>query len=295
MNRHVIGLLAVLAASAGAQTNAPPRGWSPFFRGGSVYHPETDLDGGGSFSVHRYYGEAGLAYLFRIDRMISLSGGYGQDDYRFGGVPESPWNNIDNYRAGLFSRWGFDNGWTSFAVGSVRAYGEPGASISESLTGALFGGASYRFSDRLSLGPGLGVVGQLEDNPRYFPIVVVEWDITDRLSLSTGGGLAATAGPGLSLTYRLTRNWQLGLAGRYENKRFRLSESNRFSNGVGEDRSIPLVGSLSYVLYPGTQLSFLAGMNLYGRLSVEDERGSRLYRAEYDPAPMAGVTVRLRL
>jgi hypothetical protein len=288
-------MLAMLITSACARTDAPPSGGSTFFRGGSVYHPDADMDAAGSFSVHRYYAEAGLAYLFGADRMVSLSGGYGQDDYRFSGTSEQPWNNIDNYRVGVFSRWGFRNGWTAFGAGSVRAYGEPDASFSQSLTAALFGGASFRFSDRLKLGPGLGVVGQLEDNPRYFPIVVIDWDITERLSLSTGGGLAATAGPGLALSYRLSKSWQIGFTGRYESKRFRLSGGNPAANGIGEDRSIPVLASVSYVLYPGTQLTLLGGMNLYGRLSVEDENGSRLESSAYDAAPFGGLAVGLRL
>lgn len=290
-------LMYVLAtAVAAAQTNGPPGGWSPFFRGGSVYHGDAGLNGGiGEFSVHRYYGEGGLAYLFRRDRMVSCSVGYGQDDYRFSGLPQDPWNNIDNIRAGIFSRWALDSAWTFFAAASARAYGERVEDLTSALTGALFGGASYRFSERLSLGPGLGVVGQLEDNPRYFPILVIDWDITRDLNLSTGGGLAATGGPGLMLTYSLSRHWNIGLGGRYDKKRFLLSEQGIAPNGVGEDRSIPLISSVSYILYPGTELSLLVGVNLNGRLTAEDANGTMLYESEYDQAVFSGITARIRL
>lgn len=246
-------------------------------------------------SVHRYYGEGGLAYLFRKDRMLSFSAGYGQDDYRFSGLSTPPWNNINNFRAGLFSRWGFDNQWTAFLAGSARAYGEPDATLSDALTGAVFGGASYHFNDRLSLGPGMGVVGQLDDNPRYFPMLVVDWKITRQLNLSTGGGLAATGGPGLMLTYKFSKNWHLGLGGRYEKKRFRLSDRGIAPRGVGEDQSFPLFSSLSYELYPGTGISFLLGANFNGRLRAEDENGNMLYTAEYGDALFAGITARIRL
>lgn len=295
MKRLLFTILIVVVSEVGAQTNAPPTGWSPFFRGGSVYNFDTGLDGGGDFSLHRYYVEGGMAYLFRRDRMVSFSAGYGQDDYHFDGRAAEPWNNIENIRAGIFSRWGFDNKWTSFMAGSVSAYGEAGVGISDALTGAIFGGASYRFNDALSLGPGLGAVGQLEDDPLYFPIIVVDWNITQKLNFSTGGGMAATAGPGLALTYKASKHWNVGLGGRYERKRFRLSNDGIVSNGVGEDRSIPLFGSVSYVLYPGTQISGLLGMNLNGRLKAEDENGNTLYSREYSTSVFSGITINVRL
>jgi hypothetical protein len=278
---------------ATARPAGPPSGWSPFLRGGSVYHFNTGLDGGGEVALHRYYAEAGMGYLFRRDRLVSFSAGYGQEDYHFSGITE-PWNNIDSIRVGVFSRWTFHDKQSAFAAGSVRAYGARDARLSDAITAAVFGGASYRFSDRLALGPGLGVVGQLEDNPRYFPIVVVDWDITERLNLATGGGLAATAGPGLALSYRVSRHWQAGLVGRYERKRFRLSGRGMAPQGVGEDRNVSVAGSVSYVLYPGTQVSALMGVNLDGRIRVEDARGDTFYRKEYDSSVFSGLTFRAR-
>jgi hypothetical protein len=277
-----------------AQTNGPPSGWSPFSRAGLLYGFETGLDGAGEFSLCRYFAEGGLAYLYRKDRMVSFSVGYGQDDYRFTGLMLKPWNNIDNLRAGIFSRWAYDNAWTAIVVGSIRAYGEADADLSDALTGAMFGGASYRFSDQLSLGPGLGVVGQLDDDPRYFPIIVIDWNITKRVNLSTGGGMAATAGPGLTLSYKASRHWNFGIAGRYDKKRFRLADRGMAPNGVGEDQSIPVVASVSYVLYSGTQISALLGLNLFGTLKVEDENGSALYREGYGNSIISGVTANVR-
>ena len=179
-------------------------------------------------------------------------------------------------------------------AGSVRAYGEKGVELSEALTGAMFGGASYRFNDALSLGPGLGVVGQLEDNPLYFPIIVVDWNITEKLNFSTGGGMGSTVGPGLILTYKVSRHWNVGLGGRYEKKRFRLSDGGIVSNGVGEDQSVPIFGTVSYVLYPGTQISGLIGINLNGRFEIEDENGNTLYSREYGTSVFSGITVSAR-
>lgn len=298
--KNLLILLSLLSAvTVFAETNAPPRrgpptGWSPFLRAGSVYNFDTGLDDGGSFSVNRYYVEGGMAYLFRKDRIVSLSVGYGQDDYHFSGTAADPWNNIDNYRAGLFARWGLDNGWAWMGTASLRAYGEAGVNLDDAFTLGGFGGASYTFSDKLTLGPALGVFGRIEDSPLILPIVLIDWNITDRLSLGTGGGLAATTGPGLTLSYKASRHWRLALSGRYEQKRFRLSEDGPAPNGVGEDRNIPILATVGYELYPGTHITAMAGYNFGGEFRLEDAYGSYLYEQSYDSSLFAGLTIGIR-
>lgn len=283
---------------AQAQTNAPPRGmptgWSPSIRGGSVYTFDTDLDAGGGVSVHRYYVEGGLAYLFRPDRMVSFSAGYGQDDYRFSGTP-ALWGNIDSYRAGAFVRWGLDKTWSLFAAPSFRTYAEEGASHSDAWTGGLFAGAAYRFSKKLTVGPALGIIGQLEDSPRYFPVLIIDWSITDRWSLGTGGGLGATQGPGLGLHYKATDKLKLSLSGRYESKRFRLDRSGVAPNGVGEDESVAVFGIFSYVISERASISAILGYDFGGKLRVEDENGGYVSSTDYKNAPTVGLAVSINL
>jgi hypothetical protein len=240
------------------------------------------MDDGGSFSVNRYFLEGGFGRMWRFDRLISLSAGYGQDDYRFSGLSLEPWNNIDNYRVGIFTRWALDDRWMVIGGPSIRSYGEAGGDLEDALTSAFFGGATYKFSDRLTLGPGVGLVEQLHDDVSFFPVVFVNWNITERLSLETGGGLAATGGPGLSLNYTFSRNWKAGLTGRYEKKRFLLNDEGLAPDGFGEDEYFPVIGNISYVLYPGGFISMIIGYNIDGKISVENSDGHLLSETEYD-------------
>lgn len=299
MKYIAITLLCLLSFTALGETNKTfklsfPR-WGPSVRGGSVYNFDTAMDQGGSFSVNRYFIEAGLARMWALDRMLAFSAGFGQDDYRFSGTSAEPWNNIDNYRASLFARWGFNEKWVAFAGPSVRSYGETGVDLDDAMTLALFGGVSYKFGDRLTLGPGIGVFEQIEEGVRYIPIILVNWNITENLSLETGGGLAATAGPGLSLVYKLSDNWKAGLTGRYEKKRFRLNANNNVSpNGVGEDQNIPIIANLSYFFYPAGYISGIIGYNFAGNLAIEDANGLNLYETDYDPSPQIGLVASFR-
>ncbi len=297
--RHALTILFLMAASfAAGQTNEAPRfsfpRWGPSIKAGSVYNFTTDIEGGGSFAVNRYFVEAGLARLWRFDRMVSVSAGYGQDDYRFSGLGTDPWNNIDNFRVGLFARWALDEQWVLFAGPSVRSYGEAGTDLDDALVGTFFGGASYRFSDRLTLGPGFMVAGQIEDSTRYFPVLLVNWNLTEKLSLETGGGFAATAGPGLSMVYDFSKHWKFAVTARYEKKRFRLNGTGFAKNGVGEDRNVPIIGNIGYFFYPGGHVSAVIGYDFAGKISAEGADGLKLYENDYDSSLMAGLVTSFR-
>ncbi len=297
--RYILAVFSIAWCISGvADTNKAFRmdfpAWAPMVRGGLVYHFETDVDKGGAFSVNRYFVEGGVSRIWRFDRMLSFSAGFGQDDYRFSGGISEPWNNIDNYRAGIFARWALDNEWVLFAGPSIRTYGEPGVNLEDALTAAFFGGASYKISDQLTLGPGLGVVGQLEDDTRFFPIILINWNITQKLSLETGGGFAATGGPGLSLNYAFSKRWKAGLAGRYEKKRFRLDDSGIAPGGVGEDENFPLYGIVSCYIYPGGMINAIFGYNFGGKLEADKVDGQNVYSSGYNDSVSAGVTASFR-
>ncbi len=290
--------LLTVSSFAFGQTNEAPRfsfpRWGPSIKAGSVYNFETDMEGGGSFDVNRYFMEVGMARMWAFDRMVAVSAGYGQDDYRFSGLGTEPWNNIDNYRLGLFARWALDEKWVLFAGPSLRSYGEAGTDLDDALVGTFFGGVSYRFGDRLTLGPAFLAAGQIEENTQYFPVLLVNWNITEKLSLETGGGFAATAGPGLSMVYDYSKKWKFSITTRYEDKRFRLNGEGLAKNGVGEDRNIPIIGTIGYFFYPSGHISAIIGYNFDGKLSADDERGQNIYQREYDATPSMGLITSFR-
>ncbi len=146
----------------------------------------------------------------------------------------------------------------------------------------------------MTIGPGIGVLSQLEDSASIFPILIVDWKITDRLSLETGRGLGATQGPGLDFKYRLSDAWTLGIGGRYESQRFRLDDKGVAPGGIGGDRSIPLYLSATYSRGRDLQISAVAGVELDGELRLEDSNGRLISRDDYESAPFLGGTFNFR-
>ena len=284
------------AGSAPVDGATAPSKWSPNIRGGYVHQFDSDL-GDSSFEIDRFFVQGGVSYSAGPRRRISFAVGAGQDKYDFSGDlgnGNEPWDRIDQLRFSIPVTWGIDEQWTVFAIPTLRFYGESGASSGDSATGGALVAASYRINDRLTLGPGIGVLSRLEDSASVFPLLIVDWKITDRLSLETGRGLAATQGPGLNFNYRLSDAWNLGLGGRYESLRFRLDDKGVAADGVGEDRSIPLYLNATYSRSRDLRLSVVAGVELDGEIRLEDEDGKRISKESYDAAPFLGVTFSAR-
>lgn len=300
-------LLISLPASAIAQDNQkegpagpPAAGWTSFSRGGAVYQFDTDLDNGAEFSATRFNIEAGSGYSWTRRNSLAVAVSYSYDDYSFSSNSPAqpsglkPWEDIHTLSLSLPLRWGVSERWSSFFVPSVTSTGESGADFGDTVTGGILGGFAYRFSDSLTIGPGLGIVSQLEDDPSIFPILLIDWNITDKLSLETGRGLAATLGPGLTLNYQVNPSWNVAIGGRYERLRFRLDSNSEVPDGIGEDSSFPLFASVTHRFSPKAAVSLVGGLELEGELRQEDENGDKIASESYDPATFLGLTFNVR-
>lgn len=267
-------------------------GWKPSVRGAALHTFDADLEGEGSFSVDRVHARAALTYLLRPDRAVTLSVGRGEDLYRFSSESSFDWSRVESWRAGAFVRWGLENGWTLFAAPGVRSVVESGARWQDGLTGAFFGGASYSVDRTFSIGPGFGVAGQLEDETRIFPALVIRWQANDQLRVETGSGFAATAGPGIMVDYALSRKWRAGLAMRYERKRFRREDAGSNAEGVVQDRYWSYVASFGCAEGRDFDLRVVFGVNFGGELGEYASGGRLLREIMYDESVFAGASVR---
>jgi hypothetical protein len=273
-------------------------GWAPYIQGGALHQFDVDIDDGSRFSVNRYFIQGGLAYTVDAQRSVSLALGYGLDSYDFSGNAGfgllDPWKDIHNLRFSAPVRWGIDRDWSVYFVPTVRVAAESGASWGGALMGGGFAGFSYRVSDRLTIGPGIGFLRQIEDNS-VFPVLLIDWKITDDLSLQTGRGVGATLGPGIMLNWNPLPKWQFGVGGRYEKLRFRMDKGGPVPKGIGDDRALPLVGTITYRFTKDAQVSLMGGVDLAGKLRLEDENGNLVTEEDHDPAPILGISFRFRL
>ncbi len=267
--------------------------------GGGVHQTEVDLtDGSGGFAVDRWFVSAGMDYVWDQRTSLGLSVAGGQSSYEFNPLADlgggDPWNKIEDARLSVTWRFGFGDTGTFILIPTARVNGENGASTGDSVTYGLYAAATWRINERLTIGPGIGVFTRLENGARVFPFLAIEWDITERWNLSTGRGLAASQGPGLTLSYKLNEDWSLGLSGRYEDIEFRLDDEGPAANGVGRDQSLPLVFIATLDPSPKFSLSVFAGIEIGGTLTLKDTSGNKLEKSDYDPAPIFGAAFEAR-
>lgn len=287
--------LALLGALPVAAQDGPPEGsgpWSTELEAAGAVVGDTDLTGGGSFSVTRGIVASTLSYAPSRENSIGVSISAGTATYDFSGIP-AIWGRIDEVNLSVPIRFGL-GGATALVIPTLRYSGEEGVDAADGQTGGVIVGALWRVRDGLLLGPGLGAVTQLQGGLAYFPFLLIDWSITDRVKLSTGRGLGASRGPGLSLSYEVSEALSLGLAGRYEDVEFRLDGDGLAPGGIGRDRSLPLVATLDWKPAPGLSINAFAGMQFGGTLTLEDEDGHKIDQRDYDPAPILGATVDFR-
>jgi len=288
--------LAAQNVSAQAPANDPVR----FdFDGGIALQSGTDLsDVEGSFSVNRWFASMGVTYAWNRRNSIGLSGGGGTSPYDFDELTTigggAPWEEIDETRISLVGRFGIGETGTLFLIPSARYNGEKDANTSDGRTWGMFAAAAWRLNENLTIGPGIGVFSKLEDDTRIFPILVIDWKISERWYLSTSRGLAASQGPGLTLGYLATETWSFGLTSRYENVEFRLNENGTTPGGIGKNQSIPMVISAAWKPNNTVKLAMFAGLEFAGTLKLKNAQDELISESDYDPAPIYGATFELQ-
>lgn len=289
-----LALASVLAfSSEQAAAQGAPSGWSSFVDGLVVYQDDADLDDGGSFSASRSFLRGGGLYRDGSGFSAGVSVSVGRLDYDFSLPGNTPWGDINDLRVAVPLAWRLENEARVLVVPQLRWDYESGANASDGLTGGVFAGIAWQVSDDLRIGPALGAFSQLEDDVEVFPALLVDWQIADRWNLRTGTAPGATQGPGLSLGFDVTDAFSLSLGARYEKLRFRLDGAGPAPNGVGEDRSVPVVLSLAWRPNPAVSLNVFAGAEFGGEMRLYDASGAEISRQGYDTAPTAGFAFRI--
>jgi len=284
----------IASATASGNPERGEEGWKWTLQAGAVHQYEASLDSGGDMSAGRFFVSGGVGKMFYGRWRLGASLGYGETDYSFSGTTGfgglDPWNRIRDLRLSLPIRYFASESWTLYAIPSLRYNAESGASLSDGRNGGVLAGATYRVNDRLTIGPGFGVFSEIEDDTSFFPILIIDWKISDTLSLETGRGFAATRGPGLQLNWKYSPRWQFALGGRYEKTRFRLEDSGPAPGGVGQDKAVPLFIQAEYQMSEDIKFSLIGGAETAAKLRLEDAAGQRISSSDLSTAPFLGAT-----
>lgn len=292
----MLGLFQGEISAGGIQKEVPTlsgSNWFHRYEAGGVHQFQTGLDAGGDFEVNRFITRFSIGYQPDYANSTSLSFGYMHSAYNFEGVnglqTSQPWDGIHSMNLSAPMRRSLSDHWSLLAIPSLRSVAEDNGDFNQSITGGVIAGASYSIRPGLNLGPGFGVMSQLEDSVNVFPIILIDWDISEKVQLQTGRGFGASQGPGLTLIYALNDSWDLMLGGRYERFRFRLNQKGSVPNGVGEDRVASINLGASYTWNDRFVFTLFGGFHLFGQLELDDAAGNEMAVRDYDSAPVLGI------
>jgi hypothetical protein len=259
-----------------------------------VYQFETGLDQGGDFSVSQIF--LGFDATSPVSRkaLLTLSLNYNSADYDFSGVPgftgTAPWNRTQYFgiTPRLFIRG--TNQWNYIVAPTIGWSAATGADLGDSLIyGASFVAARTTVNRRLTIGPAVGLFRQVE-RTIFFPFLLINWKITEHLTLANPFR-AGPAGPGgLELVYRPNAKWEFGGGGAARISRFRLSDDGPVPEGVGQQSGLPLFARVTRKFGPRFKMDFYAGVDVAGQLRIDNSHGDSLAIDDYDPAPILALT-----
>jgi len=221
---------------------------------------------------------------------------YQKDDWDFGGTTglggNNPWSTINTLDIALQWTHQYDQKSRWFVGGIARASYEDSASMNSKAGGSA--GIIHSFSKDFTLGIGAGVIGQVHDDPKVFPIFVVEWNINDTLRLSSDISTRFGSRTGLELIWTPRKDWSYGLGYSYSYSRFRLDETGFAPNGAGEATSWPLTLRATYKASPTFSITFLGGIVFDGHLEVTNSSRRLINSTDYEHAGAIGILGNIR-
>lgn len=196
-----------------------------------------------------------------------------------------PWDDVYTVSYSLAATRLLDERRSIFFGGFLTTAGESGASFSDTVTGGAFVGFGQRFSPALSFRLGLGVASRLESGARIFPVVGVEWQISDAVELRSEG-------LGFRLTNQLNDRWSAYLRASHEDREFRLDDRNDANpNGVVRNRTVPVGIGFEWRSSRRLSVNLEGGIIALQKYDIQDSSGQTLREIETDSSGYIGLKI----
>ena len=259
-----------------------------------VYQFDSSLNSGGSVSVFHLLFDVNGNKALSKELGVGFHFAYDYADYHFSGPTRfgwpNPWDKVHRLEFGGSVSYDLTPEWSLFIAPSLLFSRADDAGWGNAL---VYGGVvsiTKDLSKDLTLGLGVGAYSEIEQ-VTVFPMIVIDWRITDRLRLANPFRPGPTGPAGLELAYQIGDGWDVGTGAAYRTNRFRLNRTGLFGDSIGESNAIPAWARLSRKMGNTFNLDLYAGAMLGGQMSIDNRNGSRLTSASVDPAPFLALAV----
>ena len=247
------------------------------------------IDKGGDFSLTRVKLGVGVPVKLNDQVQLGTAFRYEYDHYNFDNTT-APWENINTLALSSVLSWQIDDTWSAYAGGIVKMSAESGAALNRGTTGGGLAGFNYKFDETLSLGAGLAVMGQLEEDTKVLPVITARWKFADNWRLDVGMTDVATAGYGAELKWFFSKEVDFGFGAQFHKSRFRIDAAD----GVGQEEAATLYADTTWHASSHVDLGAFCGLAVGGKLRVDNSTGTKLIQSDYDPAAILGLKAAVR-
>jgi hypothetical protein len=180
-----------------------------------------------------------------------------------------------------------DEHWGWFVGGIIQFSGEADTHVDDAATFGGYAGARYSFSDNFGLSFGFAAKSRLEDDAIVIPLIGLDWNVNDRVTISTEG----TTG---SIHVKLSDQWGAVLSGGWELRDYRLDSDSPLPDGVVSDSRVPIGLSFEWKPSPNTTLSIGGGAVVWQEFQFRDSDGNKVSETNTDPAPFINFSAVFR-
>ena len=287
-----------LAGAANAQAVPQESKWSVSVSGSGGAVGESKLDGGGNVSLGLASGSVGVNYApdWRWSTGINLSAAEYNFDFSGAGQLASlkPWSKVGMSTVSVPLRYAFDRQWGVFVQPSYQRAGTRNADDGESAQWGGVAAVTYASAPRQLIGLGASVFNGLEKN-RVYPIILIDWQLSDKLRLANPLSAGPTGPAGLEIVYALGGGWEVAAGGAYRSLRFRLDRDLPVApSGVGEYTGVIGFGRLSYRFSPKVSLDLHAGGVFRTNVVLYDAGGNTVVSEDGKNAPIGALSFKVR-
>ncbi len=258
-----------------------------------------DINSGGEFEVLDFDIGVGIGGPISQNFRIWLDTRYGFANYGFDERPGAAgcgclrgeaWQTIHRFDFSPGASLVLNDAIQIVAIVPMRWHGESGAERN-AISAGIIGAVNLRIGKRFAASLGIGVQSELEKATSVYPVVSLDWQISNQWRLTSTG--SPYQGGGGKLSWTPAKRYWVSFESGWDLRRFRLDSGGGEDDGVGQYSAVPLLLGVGIGLTEGSSVTLEGGLMVAGRLALEDSSGNELQDEGFDAAGVIRGSIRI--
>jgi hypothetical protein len=242
---------------------------------GYLYEANADFDHGGDVSVMRF--DLPARYTLKLKQgELGLGALYEYSYYSFGNASLND-QKFNTLAFNAYWKSMFNDNWGYFVFGGGGYSASTKTDFGSGGTGMGGAGVRYVVSPTLSFGLGGGIASQIEDDPTFLPVILMNWQIDDRWALRVFNGA--------TISYDLSgeKRFVLDAGANYQRRQYALDHG-----GAAIDKQVNVEFGATYRFSEQFGIRGFVGVAAARNFEIR-QHGDKLGDEDVDSTPYFGV------